>query len=133
MVTLPNSVRRFGKSFGVGVFTFTLDLIFLSLLIDVLHVYYLLSAAIAFIAASSLNYFISRKYVFVGSSRPAHHGYLIFMLIGCVGLVLVASFMYVCVEVFALHYLVSRLLVAAVVGWWNYFMNLSVNFKVAGT
>ncbi len=124
---------RFGKSFGVGLVTFSFDLALLFFLTDVLNLQYLLSAGAAFILATSLNYLISRKHVFVGSARPAYAGYLFFIVIGGVGLVLVTTFMYVCVEIFGLYYLLSRVLVACLVGWWNYLMNLYVNFRVAGT
>lgn len=132
MLPKTPAVTRFGKSFGVGIVTFAFDLALLSIFIDVLHIHYILSAGVAFLIATSTNYFISRRYVFVGSARPVGIGYALFLVIGMVGLVLVASFMYVCVDVLGLHYLVSRFLVATVVGWWNYFMNLYVNFNVAG-
>jgi hypothetical protein len=38
----------------------------------------------------------------------------------------------VAVDLLGLHYLVSRILIAGVVGVWNYLLNLYVNFKVAG-
>lgn len=113
--------------------TFLFDLALLFLFIDVLHIYYLLAAGTAFIIATSINYIISRHHIFPGSARPAHHAYLFFLLIGGVGLLLITTLMYLCVDILQLHYLVSRVLIAGVVGWWNYLMNLYVNFKVAGT
>lgn len=127
------SITRFSKSFGVGLGTFALDLMLLSLFIDVFHLYYVVAAGVAFIIATSLNYFISRRYVFTGSERGVRSGYLLFLLIGGVGVLIIMTLMYVLVDVFAFHYLVSRILIAGVVGWWNYLMNLHVNFKVAGT
>lgn len=126
------AAKRFFKSFGVGICTFIFDLTLLSLFIDVLHVQYVLAASIAFIVATSTNYIISRRYVFPGSERSVHVAYIIFLLIGSVGLLFVAGLMYVLVGVLGLHYLVSRIMVASVVGVWNYSMNLYVNFKVAG-
>ncbi len=126
------AVVRFVKSFGVGVCTFTFDLILLFLFIDVLHIHYVFSASIAFIIATSTNYVISRRYVFPGSERSVHEAYLIFVSIGGVGLLFIASLMYLLVGVFGLHYMVSRVMVASVVGVWNYAMNLYVNFRVAG-
>lgn len=40
--------------------------------------------------------------------------------------------MYVFVDVMQFNYIVSRVGVAAVVGIWNYLMNLYFNFRVAG-
>ena len=127
------SITRFGKSFGVGLVTFALDLALLSLFIDVFHLYYVVAAGVAFVIATSLNYVISRRYVFTGSERGVRSGYLLFLLIGGVGVLIITTLMYVLVDVFAFHYLISRIVIAGVVGWWNYLMNLHVNFKVAGT
>ena len=127
------SITRFGKSFGVGLVTFALDLALLSLFIDVFHLYYVVAAGVAFVIATALNYVISRRYVFTGSERGVRSGYLLFLLIGGVGVLIITTLMYVLVDVFAFHYLISRILIAGVVGWWNYLMNLHVNFKVAGT
>lgn len=127
------SITRFGKSFGVGLVTFALDLALLSLFIDVFHLYYVVAAGVAFVIATSLNYVISRRYVFTGSERGVRSGYLLFLLIGGVGVLIITTLMYVLVDVFTFHYLISRILIAGVVGWWNYLMNLHVNFKVAGT
>jgi len=132
MVVNRKSVRRFAKSFGVGLVTFSLDLALLFLFIDVFHMYYLLSAATAFIIATSINYVLSRRYVFLGTDRPVHSGYAFFILIGVVGVCAITVLMYLFVDILHLHYIVSRVLVAFVVGWWNYLMNLYVNFRVAG-
>ncbi len=129
---MPHPLIRFFKYTSVGVSTFLFDLGLLYILTDTLHIYYVLSAALAFIIAVSCNYFISRKLVFKGTLRSAHAGYLIFLLIAGVGLATVTGLMYVFVTLLGMNYLLSRVLIAAVVGIWNYLMNLYVNFKVAG-
>jgi len=82
--------------------------------------------------AFSINYGLSRRYVFTGTLRSVGAGYVIFVLIGCAGLLMVGSLMYALVDFVGLNYIVSRIIIAAIVGLWNYFMNLYVNFKVAG-
>jgi putative flippase GtrA len=129
MIT-KKGVIRFSKSTGIGIGTFSLDLLLLSAFIDVLHIHYLISAGVAFVMAMSLNYVISRRYVFPESTRSVYIGYALFLLIGGTGLFLVTALMYIYVDVLHLHYLMSRILTAGVVGWWNYLMNLYVNFKV---
>lgn len=126
------SLLRFAKSTGFGIITFSLDLFLLFLFTDFLHINYLISAGTAFVIAMSINYVVSRRHVFPETTRSIHEGYLYFLLIGGLGLILVTGFMYLYVDVLHLHYIVSRLLTACFVGWWNYLMNLYVNFKVAG-
>ena len=54
------------------------------------------------------------------------------MMIALAGLLAVTGLMVVFVEILHMHYLPSRIIIAGMVGMWNYFMNLYVNFKVAG-
>ena len=123
---------RFLKYASVGVSTFLFDLFLLFILIDYFNVYYVYATASAFCIAVSINYVLSRRFVFRGTLRSVHAGYGIFILIALVGLAAVTGLMIVFVEVLHLHYLPSRIIIAGMLGMWNYLMNLYVNFKVAG-
>jgi putative flippase GtrA len=123
---------RFLKYASVGGSTFLFDLFLLYLLIDYFNIYYVLATAMAFGVAVSINYFLSRRFVFKGSLRSVHEGYGIFISIALVGLCTVTGLMVLFVEVFHMHYLPARVITASIVGLWNYLMNLYVNFKVAG-
>ena len=123
---------RFIKYSTVGFSTFLFDLVLLYVLIDVFDVHYLYSAGIAFLIAVSLNFIVSRKYVFKGSARSAKVSYVNFILIASIGLAMVVGGMYVLVSVLSVSYVVARVFVAGLTGIWNYLMNLYVNFKVAG-
>ncbi len=128
----PLALRRFLKYSTVGVSTFCLDLFLLFILTDFFLWNYVISAGVAFTLAVSVNYYFSRRFVFRGTLRSAGEGYAVFLGIAGTGLVAVMVLMGVFVEVLHLNYLFSRVIIAGVVGIWNYFMNLYVNFKVAG-
>jgi putative flippase GtrA len=123
---------RFGKYTIIGTSTFALDLLILFLLVDFFSIHQVSAAGLAFIIAVSINYVFSRKFVFSGTLRSIHGGYFNFVLIAGIGLILVIGLMYVLIEIFSINYLVSRILVAIITGFWNYLINLFVNFKVAG-
>ncbi|WP_295446727.1 GtrA family protein [uncultured Thiodictyon sp.] len=123
---------RFLKYASVGGATFIIDLLLLYLFIDYLDIYYVQATALAFGVAVSINYFVSRRFVFTGTLRSVHAGYAIFILIAGAGMVAVTGLMVVFVEVFHLPYFPARIIIAGIVGLWNYGMNLYVNFKVAG-
>lgn len=93
---------------------------------------YLIATGLAFVTAVSINYLVSRKFVFSKTTRKMSHGYYGFLFISGIGLLLVIILMALFVEVFAMDYLLSRILTAGFVGMWNYLMNLYFNFKVAG-
>lgn len=132
MALVPQAFERFFRYSIVGTSTFALDLTLLYFLTDVLGVYYVLSAGIAFMIAVSVNYFLARKHVFAQTSRAFESGYVLFLVIAGVGLLLVMALMYLAVDVLGFGYITSRVVIAGQVGLWTYGMNLYVNFKVAG-
>lgn len=126
------SYKRFLKYAIVGGSTFAFDLTLLWIMTEVFLIPYLVSTALAFIVAVSINYFVSRKYVFKGTSRKIHHGYMYFILIAGGGALAVTGAVALLVTTLTLHYLVARVLVACIVGIGNYLFNLHFNFKVVG-
>lgn len=129
---MTHALTRFVKYSSVGITTFILDLMLLYIFTDLFLWNYILSAGVAFIVAVSVNYYFSRKLVFKGTLRSVHSGYGIFLIITGVGLVAVTGLMFVFVDMFLWNYLLSRVVIAGIVGLWNYLMNLYVNFQVAG-
>ena len=129
---MGKALRRFYRYLTTGVSTFIFDLALLFWMIDCLKINYVLSTGVAFFIAISINYFISRRFVFKNTLRSVHEGYALFVVIAGIGMVAVMCFMSILVGVFQWHYLIARILIACFVGFWNYLMNLYVNFKVAG-
>ncbi|NCU41212.1 MAG: hypothetical protein EOM19_00635 [Candidatus Moranbacteria bacterium] len=124
-------IRRFFRYISFGVSTFFLDLFLLWLCIEIFLWHYVFSAGISFFIAVSLNYFLSRKYVFLETKRSLRRGYIYFLSIAFLGMVFVIGSMIFFVEFFKADPFVSRIGVASIVGFWNYFMNLYINFKIA--
>lgn len=129
---LPPSLRRFLRYAVVGVSTLTFDLILIWVLTTFFLVPYYLSTPIGFLVAVSINYFLSRRFVFHGTERPIHHGYAYFILMALVGAALITFAVTLLVIYVHLYYLLARVLVAGVVGIANYLGNLHLNFRVAG-
>ena len=129
---MRKTIIRFLKYFLVGFSTFLFDLLLLYLFTDFLHLNYLLSVAVAYFIAVSINYYVSRRFVFSKTLERVDKGYVNFILIGSIGLLFVVLLMAFFVETLNIEYVISRIIVAAIVGFWNYLMNLYVNFKVSG-
>ena len=124
--------QRLAKYMGISISTFAFDLLLLALFIDLLNVQYVLAAALSFFIAVSINYPLSRAFVFPGTLRSIHAGYAMFLSIAASGIVLVSILMFLIVELTHIDPIHARIIVAGVVGLWNYLMNLYVNFRVAG-
>jgi len=132
LTKVNKTVSRFLKYASIGFSTFVFDLFLLYFCTDVLLINYLVSTGLAFIIAVSINYYLSRKYVFSKTTRGVHEGYYIFLGIAGFGLLLVIVLMAIFVEKMYLNYMLARIIVAGIVGMYNYLVNLFLNFKVAG-
>lgn len=124
--------KRFIRYASVGIGTFLFDLFLLFLLIDFLHVHYIAATAIAFFCAVSINYCISRRFVFKKTDRSLMLGYFYFLQYALVGMMLTAGFMWVVTEHTSVSVYMSRIVIAGCVGMMTYLGNLYYNFRVAG-
>lgn len=92
-----------------------------------------ISTALGFVGGLIYNYVLSLLYVFE-SAKENHKGkdirsFIIFTIIGVVGLILTELGMYVGVELFAINYLIVKVFVAGVVLIWNYGIRKILIFK----
>ena len=126
------ALKRFLHYSLIGFGTFIFDLILLTALKELAHINPVWAAGGSFLVAVSINYLLSRRFVFVGATRGHKDGYSYFLLIAGVGLLLVTAGMYILVQVLGVYFILARVLIAALTGIWNYSMNLFFNFKVVG-
>lgn len=83
-----------------------------------------ISAALGFIVGLIINYILSVVFVFKASDNR-HNGktildFIIFLIIGLIGLGLTELGLYTGVYVLSLHYMFVKILVAGIVLVWNY-------------
>ncbi len=108
------------------------DLSLLWILIEKFHVYYLHAAVSGFLVAVSVNYFISRKWVFTGSRRRLTTGYLYFLKTALAGALATGFLMWLFCTATHGPYLLIRIIIAGIIGMGNYLIHLHLNFRVAG-
>lgn len=106
----------------VGGFAFVIDFGTLFILTNYLNIYYLLSAAIAFLIGLTINYSLSIRWVFVKRNiRNRKAEFLLFMFIGIIGLALNELFIWIFTDVALMHYLISKIFTTIIVYLWNFF------------
>lgn len=114
----------------VGGFAFLVDFGTLFVLTEYFKVYYLISAGIAFIFGLIINYFMSVRWVF--NNRTMNNRlleFLMFLLIGIVGLGLNELFLWILTDILLIYYLLSKIITAIVVYLWNFFARKFVLFN----
>lgn len=106
----------------VGGFAFLVDFGILFCLTEYCNIYYLVSAGVSFIVGLTVNYFLSVRWVFnnrVMENRMME--FLLFALIGIVGLGLNELFIWVFTGVFLIYYLLSKIITTFIIYFWNFF------------
>ena len=116
-----NTLVQLFRYIWVGGFAFIIDYLSLYILTEYLYIYYLTSAAIAFLLGLITNYLLSTIWVFNNSRlNNKFTEFIIFGTIGLIGLGINEIIIYVCSEIFNFHYMTSKLISTAIVFFWNF-------------
>ena len=114
----------------VGGIAFLVDYGAMVMLTEFLGLHYLLSATISFILGLATNYLLSISWVF-NQHKIANPWveFLIFAVIGVVGLGLNDSIMFLCTDRWGVHYTLSKIIATAIVFFWNFFARKIILFR----
>lgn len=113
---------QFFRYIFVGGVAFLVDFASLYILTDYFGIFYLTSAAIAFILGLITNYMLSINWVFnrrTLSNKTME--FTVFALIGIIGLGLNELFIWVFTAELNFYYLMSKILAAIIILFWNFF------------
>jgi putative flippase GtrA len=116
---IPSSLTATVLDFGLLVF-----------LTEVVHLHYLISNGISFMAGTTLLYVLSVFWVFGRRSiRSRHLEYWLFILIGAVGLLFNEALIWVFTEEVHVYYLYSKIIAGCTVFFWNFLSRRYILFR----
>ena len=121
---------QFLRYIFVGGAAFIVDFGSLYILTDIFGIYYLISAAIAFLLGLVANYLLSISWVFnkrTLDSKSMEFG--IFTFIGIIGLGLNEFFIWFFTAEVGFYYLISKIISAVIILFWNFFARKYVLFR----
>ncbi len=122
-------VQLFRYTF-VGGIAFAGDFGTLFFLTEYLKIYYLTSAGFGFLVGLTINYVLSIYWVFSRRSIESKWiEFLIYSLIGIVGLGLNEFFMWFFTEKLKLYYLLSKIGSTGFIYFWNFFLRRFILFR----
>lgn len=101
--------------------SFALDFGGLAFITEVIRLSYLVSAAFSYVLGTSLSYALSVRFVFSlrrFSSRVLEYG--VFLAVGIIGLCLNELFLWVLTDKVGIYYLISKIVAASLVFFWNF-------------
>lgn len=124
-------IRRFSpliKSILTSFLCFSFDYALLYALTEFCGLYYLVSAALSFAAANTLNFYLCARWVFHGGLSGGRQ-YAAFLAVGAVGLALNTALMALFTSALCWHYMLSKVASGCLVFFWNYLMRRHAIFK----
>jgi putative flippase GtrA len=124
-----HTLTQGAKYIVVGVAAFLADFSCVWALTELGHIYYLVSASIAFVVGLSVNYILSVTWVFASRRfEDRTKEFFLFSLIGLFTVVVGLVLMWVFTEIAQIHYLASKIMVTAVVFPLNFGIRKSLLF-----
>jgi putative flippase GtrA len=118
------------RSLLAGGVAFTIDWSLLFALTEFFHIHYLISSTIGFIFSLLINYFISIIWVFdkrfLNKKRVE---FIIFLIIGIIGLLINSFFIWIFTEYANFHYLMSKVFATVIVFSWNFAAKKLILFR----
>lgn len=114
----------------VGATAAIVDWIFYWLFINAFLLHYIVAATFSFILATSVNYVLSKKWAFrnIGKFGRLTEFSLVF-LVSAVGLLINQVALFVLIELFTLHYMLSKIAATGIVFFWNFSLRKNYIFK----
>ena len=116
------TTQQFMKFAVVGILSFAVDWLLLILFVEVLHLDYLLSTTVSFLASVALNYVLSMRYVFEHRDDMSRkREFTIFAILSCIGLGLNDLYMFIGVTMLNIGYQAMKVIATFCVTWYNFF------------
>jgi len=115
---------------AVSFLSFCVDFGLLALLTEAGRLFYLVSAGISFLAGTTVSYLLSILWVF-DVRRFSSRGleYLVFVLVGMIGLALNEALLWLFTEPLGIHYLLSKIIAATIIFFWNFAARKRILFQ----
>ena len=102
-----------------------------ALFAEVVGLHYLISAPIAFLMGLTVNYLLSKKFVFSGekNQHSSSTEFAVYGIIGIIGLLMTMVIMYLLTEFAGFLPMVSKIIATAVVLVWNFLARKFVLYR----
>ena len=105
----------------VGAIVTGIDFLLLICEVELLHIHYLTAAFISYTTAAVIHYFLSAKYVFTESETEQNFSaFMIFLLLGVLGLGLYELMMFLSVHSLGMHYILAKVFATGVSFTFNF-------------
>ena len=112
-----------------GGLAFIIDVGGLYVFTEYLKIWYIFSATLSFILAAIFNYLFQRFITFKSVDKNISRQFILFVIVAAIGLLINNTLLYLLVELAGIWYIFAKVLTAAIVLVWNFFVNKKFTFK----
>ena len=120
---------KIGKYLAVSIFITVTDILVMSLLVEVMGLYYIYSVTISYIIAFVTKFVLNREWVFKNSPLIWRTQLRRFTIVSVSGLLLTNVVMWIGVEYFLVHYFIVKVAAVGIVFIWTYVLHSVYSFK----
>jgi len=113
-------VKQFIKYFGVGLIAAIVNITSLYILASILKINYLLANIISFIFGLIINYILSKRYVFKDKHMNKLLEFIIYGMIGVIGLGIDTLCLWLFTEKVNIYYMISKIISTGITFVWNF-------------
>ncbi|MBQ7876718.1 MAG: GtrA family protein [Clostridia bacterium] len=126
-----NGLLQFFRYGFVGAWATVADWGVLFFLTEGAGVHYLISGVVAFVMGLTVNFLLSKKFVFSGekTQHSSSTEFLVYAIIGIIGLVLTEIIMFVLTDVLNWYFMIPKIIATAVVFVWNFVARKMVLYR----
>lgn len=117
---INNLFKQFIKYFGVGLIAAIINILSLYLLSSILKINYIIANIIAFTLGLITNYILSKKFVFKSDKINKVLEFIIYGIIGIIGLGIDTLFLWLFTEKFKIYYMISKIISTGITFIWNF-------------
>jgi putative flippase GtrA len=124
-----DDMRLVVRYVAVGVFAVVLDIALLYVLTDMVHLWYLAAAVVAFVITFLFAFTLQKHWTFKDGSGAYLRQGTSYFVIGVLNLLLDTFFLYVAVDIFGLWYLGSQVVIMGFLAFLSFLANRHVTFR----
>ena len=130
MVDLKKLCKEFIGYFGVGLIAAIVNIGSLYILSSLFHMNYIISNVIAFMLGLMVNYSLSKMFVFKDKTMNRTLEFIIYGLIGVLGLAIDTAVLWFLTEKIAIYYMISKIISTGVTFVWNFLARKGLYFLI---
>ena len=108
------------RYFFAGGTAAVVNILFLYIFTDIFHLYYLISNVLSFIFGLITNYVLSKKFIFRADVGNKGVEFMVYGLIGVVGLIFDTGLLYFFTGFLGFYYMISKIFSTIIVFLWNF-------------